>query len=199
MGVKVCADVGAPSQQTSIDVIASALEPVMPAVSRAVSSPDGAMTLMLSDIADAEVMAAELGPERWERLLRDHHALVEQLVAHHDGQVVKFERDGFLASFNSAHAGLYAAIELQRTFGDAPLRIGMHSGFLITSSDQLLGRNVVLAARIAAAAKAGNILVSSALKQYTETDPSFDFELLGEYRFKGLLGDHTVYEVRWQA
>ena len=186
---------GAPAQQTSIDVIASTLEPVMPAIGR-VSSPDGAVTLMLSDIAGAEAMEAELGPERWERLLRDHHALVEQLVAHHDGQVVKFERDGFLASFNSAHAGLHTALELQHTFEDAPLRIGMHSGFLITSSDQLLGRNVVLAARIAAMAEAGAILVSSALKEYTETDPTFDFELLGEFRFKGLLGDHVVYGAR---
>ena len=51
---------------------------------------------------------------------RDHHVLVEQLVAHHDGTVMKFERDGFLASFNSAHAGLHAAMELQRTFsGDS--------------------------------------------------------------------------------
>jgi eukaryotic-like serine/threonine-protein kinase len=187
--------VGTPAQQTSIDVIASALEPVMPSMGR-LSSPDGAMTLMLSDIADAEAMEAELGPERWERLLRDHNALVEQLVAHHDGQVVKFERDGFLASFASAHSGLHTALELQHTFADAPLRIGMHSGFLITGGDQLLGRNVVLAARIAALAEAGAILVSSALKQYTETDPTFDFELRGEFRFKGLLGDHVVYGVR---
>ena len=47
--------------------------------------------------------------------------------------------------------------------------------------------------------EAGAILVSSALKEYTETDPSLDFELRGEFRFKGLLGDHVVYEVRWQV
>lgn len=171
----------------------------MPAVSR-LSSPDGALTLMLSDIADAEATAARLGPAAWEALLRDHHALVEQLLAHHDGQVVKFERDGFLASFNSSHGGLHAAVELQRTFSDGPaLRIGMHSGFLLAGSDQPLGRNVVLAARIAALAQAGTILVSSTLKEYTESDPSFRFELEGEHRFKGLLGDHTVYAVRWRA
>jgi len=176
----------------------------MPAVSR-MSSPDGAVTLMLSDIADAEALAAEMGEERWERLVRDHHALVQQLITHHEGQVVKFEQDGFLASFASAHAALYAAIELQRTFsGQAPerqdlaLRVGLHTGFLIMSSDQPMGRNVVLAARIAAAAEAGQILASSALKEYTETDPSFEFEPKGEFRFKGLLGDHTVYAVVWQ-
>ena len=148
-----------------------------------------------------------MGPERWERLLRDHHLLVEQLVAHHDGRVVRFERDGFLASFNSAHGGLHAAVELQRTFSGADdagepqalaLRIGLHSGFVIAASDELLGRNVVLAARIAAQAEAGEILVSSALKQYTETDPSFEFVPRGEHHFKGLLGEHAVYRVRWQ-
>ena len=108
-------DVKPPADLTSIDVIASALEPLTPAVSR-MSSPDGALTLMLSDIADAGAVASQLGPERWEQLISGHHLLVERLVAHHDGQVVKFERDGFLASFNSAHGGLHAAVELQRTF-----------------------------------------------------------------------------------
>jgi class 3 adenylate cyclase len=191
---------------SSIDVIASALEPLTPAVSR-LSSPDGALTLMLSDVADAGAVAALMGPERWERLLRDHHLLVERLVAHHDGQVVRFERDGFLASFNSAHGGLHAALELQRTFsnadddgapGSVALRIGLHSGFVIAESDELLGRNVVLAARIAAHAAAGEILVSSTLKQYTETDPSFMFEPRGEHHFKGLLGEHSVYSVPWR-
>jgi class 3 adenylate cyclase len=199
-------DVESPADVTSIDVIASALEPLAPVVSR-LSSPDGALTLMLSDIADAGAVASELSPERWDQLISDHHLLVEQVLAHHDGQVVKFERDGFLASFNSAHGGLHAAVELQRTFGvtdddNAPpamtLRIGLHSGFVLTNSEELLGRNVVLASRIAAHAQAGEILVSSTLKEYTETDPSFEFEPRGEHHFKGLVGEHTLYLVRWR-
>jgi class 3 adenylate cyclase len=195
------------AERTSIDVIASALEPLTPAVGR-LSSPDGALTLMLSDIADATTVASQLGPERWEQLIADHHLLVERLVAEHDGQVVKFELDGFVASFNSAHGGLHAAVDLQRTFGAssadhrAPhavaIRIGLHSGFVIANSDELLGRTVVLASRIAAHAKPGEILVSSMLKQYTETDPSFKFEPEGEHHFKGLLGEHTVYRLAWR-
>jgi adenylate cyclase len=193
-------------QRTSIDVIASALEPLIPDLGR-LSSPDGAVTLMLSDIADASIAADRLGPERWEQLLGDHSMLVEQVVTHHDGELLKSERDGFLASFNSAHAGLNAAIELQRAFagpaggaGDhaVAVRIGLHSGFVIANPDQPLGRNVVLASRIAAQAKGGEILVSSTLKQYTEQDPSFLFEPYGEYHFKGLLGEHVVYLVRWR-
>jgi class 3 adenylate cyclase len=198
-------------QLTSIDVIASALEPVIPSLDR-LSSPDGAITLMLSDIANANVAAEQLGPERWDRMLSDHRVIIDRTVAHHDGQVVKFERDGFFASFNSAHGGLHAAVELQRTFtgsadtgvgaSGAPdglaIRVGLHSGFVMGNPEQLMGRNVVLASRIAAQAKGGEILVSSALKQYTETDPSFEFEEHGEFHFKGLLGEHTLYRVRWR-
>ena len=193
-----------PIQLSSIDVIASALEPVTPTLGR-MSSPDGAVTLMLSDIADAGAAAEELGAERWEQLVRDHHLLVEQILARHDGQVTKFQGDGFLASFGSAHAGLHAAVDLQRTFTGAPadhqplsIRVGLHSGFVIANPEQMMGRNVVLAARIAAQAKGGEILVSSAAKEYTETDPSFRFEPHGEYHFKGLLGEHEVFSVLWR-
>jgi class 3 adenylate cyclase len=195
-----------PIQLTSIDVIASALEPVMPDLGSRLSSPDGAVTLMLSDIANAAAAGEQLGPERWEALLRDHHALVDKLVAHHDGQIVTRESDGFFASFNSAHAGLHAAVELQRTFTGSPgggdnalaLRVGMHSGFVIANPEQLMGRNVVLAARIAGQAKPGEILVSSNVRQYTAGDPSFRFEERGEFHFKGLLGEHAVYAVLWR-
>jgi len=184
-------------QLTSIDVIASAMEPLVPSLER-VSSPDGALTLMLSDIADADAVAERLGPERWERLLRDHRLLVEQTVTRHDGKVLHVERDGFLASFASAHAGLHTAVELQRTFasGGEPalgVRMGLHSGFILAGAGAPMGRNVVLTSRIAAHARAGEILVSSTLKQYTETDDRFRFEEHGEYHFKGMLGEHLVY------
>jgi class 3 adenylate cyclase len=189
-------------QRTSIDRIALAAEPV--ARFRGPTSPDGAITLMLSDIADAGSVAQRIGPERWEQLLHDHHVLVEQLVGSYAGQVTKFDGDGFVASFHSAHACLHAAVELKRAFaeiatavdeGIVGLRIGLHSGFVIPNPDQPQGRNFVLAARIAGQAKAGEILVSSSLKQYTEGDRRFLFEPHGEYHFKGLVGEHTVYSV----
>jgi adenylate cyclase len=193
-------------QQTSIDLIASASEPVI-ADFRGLTSPDGAITLMLSDIADAAATAERIGPDRWQQLLRDHHVVVERVVADHDGKVAKFEDDGFFASFNSAHGGLLAAVDLQREFADlasaalerpAALRIGLHSGFVIAAGQEPQGRNVVLAARIATHAQAGEILVSAALKQYTERDPRFHFEPHGEHHFKGLVGEHVIYSVAWR-
>ena len=152
-------------QPTSIDVIASALGPAPPDLG-AFSSPDGALTLMFTDIEDAASLHEQLGDERWSDLLRDHRAMLEQIVEHHDGNVVKSESDGHMIAFSSAHQGLRCAIELQRTFAgrpvsglDAPLgiRSGLHAGFVIVQAEDFYGRNVVLAARVADRARGGEI------------------------------------------
>ena len=77
--------------------------------------------------------------------------------------------------------GLHAAVELQRTISGAQdaepsspaVRAGLHSGFVIANPDQLLGRNMVLAARIAAAGPGRRDPGLRAAQAYTESDPSF--------------------------
>ena len=143
------------------------------------SSPDGAVTLMFAETAP------------------DQPAALREVVERHDGQLVKSEAGASMCSFASAHSGLRSAIELQRAFSSAPLRIGLHSGFVIADAEDFYGRNVVLAARIADHAQPGEILVSAALREYTASDPTFDFEPRGEQHFKGLLGEHPVFAVSW--
>ena len=188
---------------TSIDVIASALGDAQPELGE-MSSPDGALTLMFCDLEDATEISEELGAERSSELLRDHRSIVEQIIQHHAGTVVKSHDDGFMVAFDSAHAALRCAIDLQSALaertvpgGDRPLRmrVGLHTGFVITNEEEMYGRTVVLGARIAGCARGGEIIVSSTLKEYTETDPSFRFEDRGEHRFKGVLGEHDVYAV----
>ena len=190
---------------SSIDAVASAVEHE-PVELGGFTSPDGAVTLLFSDIEGSTEMIERLGEPRWFEVVRDHNAIVRALVGSHDGNVVKSQGDGFMLAFSSAHAALRCAIEIERTFGDRsrsaePLkvRIGIHSGFVITDADDFYGRNVVLAARIADTAGGGEILLSAAVKQYTESDPSFDFEHRGNFRFKGLHGEFAVYALLWQA
>jgi class 3 adenylate cyclase len=186
-------------QTSSIDVIASTLGSVVPDLG-AMSSPDGALTLLFTDVEDAHALAERLGEPRWSELLRDHRAMVEQVVTHHDGKVVKAKGDGYMAAFQSSHAGLNAAIDIQRTFAQDPalkVRAGVHSGFVIVNGEDYLGRNVVLGARIADRARGGEILVSAALKEFVASDPAYRFEERGEFHFKGVLGEHMVYGVDW--
>ena len=70
-------------------------------------------------------------------------------------------------------------------------------GFPVVGS--VVAADPVDAARDAVALhRPDEILVSSTLKQYTESDPSFSFEPHGEYHFKGVLGEHDVYSVPWR-
>jgi class 3 adenylate cyclase len=193
-------DIGA---MTSIDVIASSLGDVQPQLGE-MSSPDGALTLLFCDLEDAGEIGEELGPERFAELLADHRLIVERVLAHHGGTVVKSHDDGFMVAFDSAHAALRCALDLQSSLADRTvpggtrelrLRVGLHTGFVILNEEEMYGRNVVLGARIAGCARGGEIVVSSTLKEYTETDPRFRFEARGEHRFKGVLGEHHVFAV----
>jgi class 3 adenylate cyclase len=188
---------------SSIDVIASTLGEDQPQLGE-MSSPDGALTLLFCDIEDAAAIGKELGAERFEELLADHRLIVERVIAHHGGTVVKAIDDGFMVAFDSAHAALRCALDLQSALADSTvpggarelrLRIGLHTGFVILNEEEMYGRNVVLGARVAGCARGGEIIVSSTLKEYTETDPSFRFEARGEHRFKGVLGEHHVFAV----
>jgi adenylate cyclase len=146
------------------------------------SSPDGAVTLLVAETEEAS---------------SQHSAGLGRLVDKHDGQVVKEEAGAAMCSFASAHAGLRCAIELQRTLSSAPLRIGIHSGFVMADASDFYGRNVVLVARIADHAEPGEILASASIREYTATDPSFEFEPRGEQHFKGLIGEHPLFAVGW--
>jgi class 3 adenylate cyclase len=146
------------------------------------SSPDGAVTLLIAEAGEALGGGAEA---------------LTRIVEQHDGQLVKTESGASMCSFASAHAGLHSAIELQPAFASTPLRIGLHSGFVMADASEFYGRNVVLTARLADFAQPGQILVSAAIREYTAGDPSFDFEPRGEQHFKGLLGEHPVYAVSW--
>ena len=68
---------------------------------------------------------------------------------------------------------------------------------MIADEQDFYGRNVVLAARIADLGAGGEILISSDLRQYTETDPGFRFTPKGTFELKGLKGEHEVHAVRW--
>lgn len=147
-----------------------------------------------------------MGDEPWFAFLRDHRAVVRALVDTFGGTIIKSQGDGFMLAFPSARSGLRCAIELQRTFAEQPgpehrdrlcVRMGLHSGPAIADSNDFHGPNVVMAARIADSAGGGDIIVSSALKEYTETDPAFEFDGRGDLRLKGLSGEHEVFAVRW--
>jgi adenylate cyclase len=194
-------------QQSSIDVLASALQGTAETHLGEMSSPDGALTLLFCDIADVEAIRQALAPERLQSLLADQHTVVRRIADHHAAQIARSHEDGFMIAFDSAHAALHCAIDMQRAFvcvtvdetsTTLELRVGVHTGFVIGAGEDLYGRNVLLAARIAGEAGGGEIMVSAKVKEYTETDPGFRFTDRGERHFKGLHGEHDLFALEWR-
>lgn len=73
------------------------------------------------------------------------------------------------------------------------VRMGMHVGEVIEEEGDFFGRSVILAARIAAQARGGEILVSEALREHGPSDCDFHGER--ELELKGLAGAHRVYRL----
>jgi class 3 adenylate cyclase len=191
-------------RRTSIDAVADAVRDEALDLGDQ-TSPDGAVTLVFSDVEGSTSMMERLGEQEWFSVMRDHNAIVRNLAYSYEGSVVKSQGDGFMLAFSSAHAAVRCAMEVERAFAEHPpdspeaikVRIGAHSGFVIAEADDFYGRNVVLAARIADEADGGEILVSEATKEYTESDPTLTFEHRGNLRLKGLVGEHPVYALLW--
>jgi class 3 adenylate cyclase len=190
--------------QTSIDAVAASVYVDKPDL-RQLAAPDGTVTILFSDIEGSTAMTERLGDQRWLEVLRGHNAIVREQVKQHGGFEVKAEGDGFMLAFQSARRGIECGVDIQRAFAErnesaeepVRVRIGLHTGEAIKEADDFYGKNVILAARIAAQAQGGEILVSSLLKELTESAVGVTFGEGREVELKGLSGPHRVFEVVW--
>jgi class 3 adenylate cyclase len=134
---------------------------------RSVPEPDRVLaTVMFSDIVGSTERAAELGDARWRALLSAHHAAVRRELTRFRGREVKTLGDGYLATFD----GPARAIQCGRAITEAAsslgleVRIGLHSGEVELMEEDVGGIAVHIAARVGALAAAGEVLVSSTVK-----------------------------------
>jgi class 3 adenylate cyclase len=176
-----------------------------PDLSRAVSS-DGAVTVLFTDIEGSTQLTEALGDAEWIPVLRAHNAIVRNQVVAHSGIEVKSQGDGFMLAFASPEDALGCAIGIQRALVQSlsdghrlRVRIGLHTGEPIREEDDFYGKDVVLAARIAAEARGGEILVSRLVRELTEGSGLFSFTDPTDVELKGLSGMHSLSAVRWQV
>jgi DNA-binding NarL/FixJ family response regulator/class 3 adenylate cyclase len=176
----------------------------VPDVARPV--PAGTVTVLFADVEGSTALLERLGQARWLQGLADYEALLTASIAEHGGTLVKALGDGHLLAFPSARAGLRCAIHVQRALPlesapDVRVRMGMHTGEPAVREDDLHGRTVVKAARIADLARGGEILVSSVVRELAETDEDLGqelwFEEAREVELRGLRGRHLVMAARW--
>lgn len=128
-------------------------------------------------------------------LLDAYRHLVRDVVVRHAGAEIRTEGDSFYVVFGSARhavacglAIVEAANRVSRDKPDRPIRvgIGINAGETVQRGEGFVGSAVNLAARVCAAARAGEVLVTAAVRDAVGSGAGLRFSPRGTRRLKGI-------------
>jgi predicted ATPase/class 3 adenylate cyclase len=171
---------------------------------RSGSRPTGTVTFLFTDIEGSTKLLQRVG-DAWDAVLAEHHRLLRSTLLTDDGYESATAGDGFLIVYPTATAAVAAAAAAQRALAAAQwspgvelrVRMGLHSGEGRQSGGQYIGLDVHRAARIAAAAHGGQVLVSDTTRALAEGSLPDPLALrdLGEFRLKDLARREHLYQL----
>ncbi len=160
--------------------------------------PTGTVTFLFTDMEGSTRLAERLG-RRFNDLIEDHNRLLRNAFS--DGHIVRTEGDACFVAFTSAPAAVAAAIAAQRALAahdwgegtSVKVRMGLHTGEGVIAGGDYAGLDVHRAARIAAAAHGGQVLLSEATRALAQA--SCDVRDLGDHRLKDLPHPEHLFQL----
>jgi adenylate cyclase len=189
--------------RSSIEDLADWAEVERPDLARV--TPDGRVVILFSDIEESTALNEKIGDRAWVKLISSHDKLVQGLVQRRSGHVVKSQGDGFMIAFSRAEQAVRCGIDLQNALHqeakrkrheEIRVRIGIHMGRSVRRGDDLFGRNVAMAARVAAQAVGGQILVSEPVRDALRDCDDIAFDEGNEVELKGFSGSYRLFAVQ---
>jgi class 3 adenylate cyclase len=144
-------------------------------------------TVVFEDIVDSTRRADAKGDRDWHDLLETHDKTVRQQLSRFRGKEVKSLGDGFLATFDGPARAIHCAnvIRDQLHGLDVPVRIGVHTGEVEFTENDVRGIAVHIASRVAQLAGADDVLVSRTVKDLV-AGSGIKFEDFGTHTLKGI-------------
>ena len=153
-------------------------------------------TILVLDLVGSTEVASEIGDAAWRDLLARHYVRIRELLAMHEGTEVDTAGDGLLATFVTPVQAVRfarAAIDVDSALG-LRTRCGVHAGEVEHDQGAIRGIAVVIAARIGALAGAGEIFVSSTVRDLV-AGSGLGFEDRGVRSLKGVAEPRQIYTV----
>ena len=153
-------------------------------------------TILFVDIVQSTEKAARLGDARWMKVMNHYYAAVRRELKTSRGKEVVTTGDGLLATFEAPAAAIQCATAIReavRTLG-LEIRIGLHAGEYKVSGSEMVGLAFHIGTRVAAKARAGEILVSSAVKDLM-SQSEIRFKDRGVHQLKGVPKRWRLYRV----
>ena len=169
------------------------------------ATASGTRTFLFSDIEGSTRLLDELGRDAYTSVLERHAALMRASFARHGGREEGTEGDSFFVVFDGAVEAVTAAVEAQRALAaeawpagvEVKVRMGLHAGEASSSAAGLVGLDINRAARIAAAAHGGQVVVSDAVRALVTPGLGAGVSLhgLGSHRLKDLREPQPLSQV----
>jgi len=169
------------------------------------SRPSGTTTFLFTDIEGSTTLLQRLGDRRYADVLAAHHRLLRTAAEEHGGHEADAKGDGLLFVFRSARAAVAAAEAAQRSVvthvwpdGIAVrVRMGIHTGEPVESSEGYVGLDVHRAARICDAGHGGQILLSRSTHALVADTlpPGLKLRNLGPHRLKDLTQPENLFQL----
>ena len=166
--------------------------------SREAAEPDRVLaTVLFTDIVGSTERAAAMGDSRWRDLLASHHAAVRGELVRYRGREIDTAGDGFLIVFDGPARAIRAAqaiVAAVRRLG-LEVRAGIHTGEVEQLPDGGIGGIAVhIGARVMSAAGAGEVMVSSAVRDLV-AGSGLEFVDRGSHALKGVEEERRLYAV----
>ena len=163
------------------------------------------LTFLFTDIEGSTALLRRLGEGVYAQVLAGHHALIRSALAAYGGTEIDTQGDAFFAVFSSPRACVAAVLEMQQAIGvhtwpggeQVQVRMGMHCGEAEQTVDGLVGLEVHRAARVAAVAYGGQVLVSETAAALVRDwlPPGAALTDLGSHRLKDLGRPEQIFQL----
>ena len=135
--------------------------------------------------------------------VRERHRLVfDELTEQYGGRILQYYGDGTLSIFQSAVAAVECSVEMQKAFRESPLvplRIGIHTGDITFSKEEVYGDGLNLAARIESACIPGGIFISGKVYDDIKNHQWLTAKMVGEFEFKNIKHPLPLYAVNTEG
>ncbi len=164
--------------------------------------PTGTVTFLFTDIESSTRLLQDLG-ERWPGIVEEHNRVMREAIRQAEGVDVRTEGDAVFAVFQSAPSAVSAAVAAQRAMASATwakelrVRMGLHTGEGVRGGGDYVGLDVHRAARIAAAAHGGQVLLSAVTRWLVEEalPGEVSIRALGRHRLKDLPQPEELHQL----
>lgn len=157
-------------------------------------------TILFTDIVDSTAQSAALGDSRWREISDRHDRVTRSQLGRFRGREVRWTGDGFLAVFDGPARAVRCAQAISQSMSRAgvQIRAGLHTGEIESNGDDIAGLAVAIGARVGDLAEAGEVLVSSTVKDLV-VGSGLEFKDRGVHTLKGVPGSWQLHSLVTEA